>query len=557
MTANESTPLLTQATDSLASLLPSGPSKKSVWKRYKLDVWIPIILISAFLVTFTSIFFIRVEPNLGDYVAQGTTFDSDQVKFLGVDDQGGINLQVKGTSVNNYTNIEDSFARFYFKTGGLFVRKLNLKIDDLDLIVFDETKGDYKNLGKVQISPFAVKIVDGKETDLNLFLTVFPKSGGVLGIIKRILLAPKSKLRLKGDASVKILVFNGYIPITNLLIPLDLDIPTSLIKSITSDNVRFQNVELEKGEGNGMNCNFNVLIDENPIENLQKLINFPQFSIPELDWNLRVDDCNELPSIKLASLKSSNFEIVESVDDVSFKGLNISVSIGIANVGDDLTKRCNPEDELDITTPMSMFVDNLVNNNIAHVVIAGNEVSNYPETLSELFQKVQLPINLPVNTTSLTSKFVHNVTVENLTFEMKDGSTPVINGDLKIFIKLGTNANIDVDELSVDKIGGGADLLYQGSKFSNLTLVDWNPATTTKLVDSNDDQVYLYVESPMKDILLDITDMVLFQKIVQDVFSSGGVLVDIDALVNLMITCPFGEFEIDDIEVDGSTVFAL
>lgn len=192
--------------------------------RYKLHVYIPIVFISLIIFSLISIFFIKVEPNLGVGIAEGTRFDTDNVKLLGLGDTGGIDLQVSGTNTNNYTNIEDFWIRNYFQKGGFVIRELNLKIDELDLIVFDATKGDDLNLGKVEIKPFYVEIVDGRSTDMDLFVTLWPNAKGVRGILKKILLDSGTKLRLRGDAKVKVYVLNGFIPVSSISIPMDLEI---------------------------------------------------------------------------------------------------------------------------------------------------------------------------------------------------------------------------------------------------------------------------------------------------------------------------------------------
>ncbi|KAG7701228.1 hypothetical protein KL930_000318 [Ogataea haglerorum] len=210
---SENTPLLSSNNER-----PSKPT----WKRYRLDVYIPMVLIASFIFAAFLTFALRVKPQLGDIVAQGTDFDSDEIKFLGVEDDGGILLEVKGANYNNYSRIEDPISRAYFRFGGFTIRKLNLAVDDLEMVVFDESKGDYKKMGTVQIAPFRVRITDMTQSDLALFVKVYPKAEGVLGVIKRIILSGDATLRLQGNASVKILVLNGYIPVSNLIIPLDL-----------------------------------------------------------------------------------------------------------------------------------------------------------------------------------------------------------------------------------------------------------------------------------------------------------------------------------------------
>ncbi|KAG7928851.1 hypothetical protein KL925_001032 [Ogataea polymorpha] len=157
---SESTPLLP---------INNERTSKPTWKRYRLDVYIPMVLIASFFFTAFFTFVFRVKPQLGDIVAQGTEFDSDEIKLLGMEDDGGILLEVKGANYNNYSHIEDPISRAYFKFGGFTIRKLNLAVDDLDMTVFDESKGDYKTMGTVQIAPFSVRITDTTQSDLTLF----------------------------------------------------------------------------------------------------------------------------------------------------------------------------------------------------------------------------------------------------------------------------------------------------------------------------------------------------------------------------------------------------
>lgn len=192
--------------------------------RHKLHVYVPIAFIIVILFSFITIFFVHVEPNLGVGVAEGTQFDANNVKLLGLGDQGGIDLQVSGTNINNFTNIDDFWIRQYFKKGGSIIRSLNLKIDELDLIVNDSEKNEDLNLGKIEIQPFFVKIVDGANTNLDLLVTLWPNARGTRGLLKKLLLESGAKLRLRGDANVRVYVLNGFVPVSSISIPLDVEI---------------------------------------------------------------------------------------------------------------------------------------------------------------------------------------------------------------------------------------------------------------------------------------------------------------------------------------------
>lgn len=211
-------------------LIQTDNKNKWSWKnlkkfiiKNKLHVYLPIGLISIIIFSFITIFLVHVEPNIGVGVSEGTHFETDNVSFVGIGDAGGIDLKVSGTNLNNFTNIEDFWIRNYFKNGGFCIRQLNLKINELDLIVSDSSTNEDMNLGKVEIQPFLVSIADNKSTDMDLFLTLWPNSKGVRRILKKILLDSDSKLRLRGDAAVRVYILNGYLPVSSISIPLDIE----------------------------------------------------------------------------------------------------------------------------------------------------------------------------------------------------------------------------------------------------------------------------------------------------------------------------------------------
>ena len=191
--------------------------------KYNLHIYVPIFAIVTLIFTLITIFFVHVEPHIGDGIAEGTYFNTDNIKLLGFGDNGGIDLQITGTNTNNYTNIDDFWIRNYFQKGGFVMRGLNLKIDELDLIVYDPIKEEDLNLGDVLIHPFYVKIVDSKSTDMDLFVTLWPNGKGVRGLLKKILLDSDAKLRLRGDAKVKVYVLNGFLPVSSISVPLDIE----------------------------------------------------------------------------------------------------------------------------------------------------------------------------------------------------------------------------------------------------------------------------------------------------------------------------------------------
>ncbi|QPG76779.1 hypothetical protein FOA43_004173 [Brettanomyces nanus] len=538
---SESTPLI-------ESVLQSPKRDwRTTFRRYRLDVWIPIAVLSCLLVVIIITFFQAVLPNIGDYAAQGTTFDLENLNFLGVSDAGGVNFEVMGVSHNNFSQIEDPLARKYFKVGGFMTRKLNLKVDDLDFLVYDEIKDDYLKLGRVHISPFSARVVDSANTDMDVYLTVFPDSKGVLGTIEKILRTPNSKLKLKGDADVKILVFNGYIPLKGVMIPLDIDIPTSLVSRLSLNSVDVSNVKFTDSE-NGKSkdlpkCLFDLLLLENPIKNLLKIVDLDQVDVPSSVWNIFINDCNGNPKIDVASLQTSKF-IIENSDEY-----NISCSLDFNTDLDKLSDTCKHQD----FPPLSKFVDTIVHNDTVSLLIGMDSVSSLPSTLSSVLKEVVLPLNIPLNITDLSSQVVENVTMEEMSFGLADSQTPMLSGVLKVILNF---KDISVEGFKVKEMKGFSNLKYQGEKFGDVDISQWKESITKMVVSDNGD-IMMIVSCKLDNVLLDITDMTVFQEILSEVIMNGSAHIDIEALVDVLVKSMLGTFEIDGIPGSGGADFEL
>ncbi|GMG19257.1 unnamed protein product [Ambrosiozyma monospora] len=552
MSNSETQPLLSDAEESLSNLLPETRARKnrSFFRRYRLDVWLPIIALTSIVIAIVVSFFVNVEPDLGEYIAEGSTFDTDDVQFLGITDDGGVRLLIQGQNYNNFSNIHDHLARKYISTSGYFLRRLNLKVDELNLLVADDSKGTAIDLGTVSFSPFTVNVYDHATTNLELILDIHPNMHNAWDIIKKILSEPDSQFRLKGDAAVKILIFNGYIPVTNLIIPLDLILPTGLVSKLTPDNFKLENFQLSEEE-ESLNCVFDVIMDKNPIQNLLDVVDMDKFSVPELNFRLIVDDCEKRPTLTLASLRSSKFELHPIADS---EDLQFSASLKFDQKQKaKLSQKCIPDDNKDKSTPLSKFVDSITNQNFIDFVIAGDRIEAYDSPLlNKVFQKVEFPVSIPFNASELSGRYLQNVTMDDVSFQLKNGTIPMISGNLQILLNLGS---LELKDFSVNSIRGSADLNYLEQKFGDLNVTEWRTATTTPITQDNIN--YVLIQAQLDDVFLHITNLDLFEQVVGKVLRDGNAEVDIDALVDVFVHLLFGDFEVDAIAGSGHAEFGF
>lgn len=60
-----------------------GKRLHQIVKKYRLDVWIPIIILSSVLIGIAVIFFHSIIPDIGQYAVEGTDFEAEDINFLG------------------------------------------------------------------------------------------------------------------------------------------------------------------------------------------------------------------------------------------------------------------------------------------------------------------------------------------------------------------------------------------------------------------------------------------------------------------------------------------
>lgn len=575
--SEETTPLLPIA-NPVGDVLPGSNIKKNSGKPgFRYQFWVPVITISILFISLVSTFFFKVLPNLGDHIAEGTTFDLEDVSFIGLTDRGGIDLAVQCEMFNNYTNIDDTISRLYFQNGGFLLRKLNLKIDSIELLALDGNEKDAvsasTDLGSVEIQPFSYQITDKSTNDLKLLVTVYPKSDSVLKIIKKMILDSDYNLQLKGDANVKILVFNGFIPVTNIMIPIDFQIPNGLIKKFNLDNFNIDNFKFFKNDLENLfitKFNINSLI--NPFKNItKKLINFvpklPVLKIPDLKFKLNLYGCSkeELVQVSELSIKDLKFDFNcdsgSLLSDSQCTPINFEIESRTDEdiINNKLSKTCESNNN---DTVLDNFINDIKDNGVVNFNIQGESIDgSYGEFFNNLINKIDIPVNYKIDKLNdiINDKILKNVTMEDINFDFNndDGSgMPMINGALKIFIRLPYFITLDL--VKVDDLKGFANLTYTGEKFSDILINNWQNATTTLISKDDNDDFYnlILIESKLEKMTLNITDLDLFQIIVGKVLTIGSVPIDINALIDILVDSILGNIELDGIPGSGSTTIS-
>ena len=531
------------AQDSNVSL---GKRLHQIVKKYRLDVWIPIIILSSVLIGIAVIFFHSIIPDIGQYAVEGTDFEAEDINFLGISSSGGVNLELTGTAHNNFTNINDKRARSYFRYGGFVIRRLNMQIDDIDMLVYDSKLDDYNRLGSVHIAPFSVSTVDNSDSKMDLYFTLYPDSKGVLGTVKKLLKDPNTQLKLQGDANVKILFMNGYITLTHVRIPIDLKIPKNLLELPEEQDINMNFISCGKDkEALTTSCSFGVSVAENPFGKLIKVLGLKMINIPGSTWRLLAKGCKKDEKRNTGTLKIDSFLLSEMNST-----LTVSSTLDIAD--SDIQKfssKCKNEK----FSALDKFVEDLRYNDRVVFDLRGKSLPGFSDEVSQAFRKISIPIDIPLNLTEKTANLVKNVTMTDLHFRLQDLQTPIVSGILNVWADL---QGLEIDDTGVNALKGNANLKYQGDKFGQIVIGNWRNATTT-IFHPETGKTLAFISSELKDMVIDITDSSVFNSLIMQAMQDGQSEIFIDALVDLKMQSPVGNFVIQDIPGSGKAHFSI
>ncbi|KAK9454256.1 hypothetical protein V1511DRAFT_530872 [Dipodascopsis uninucleata] len=124
------------------------------------------------------------------------------------------------------------------------------------------------------------------------------------------------------------------------------------------------------------------------------------------------------------------------------------------------------------------------------------------------------------------------------------GAWPRISALVHAVISLPPELDFNID---VNKLRGLSDMIYEGDKFGVLNIDEWIPSTSYYTPEG-----YIQVVAEIADMPLEITDQVVFKKIVQKMFFMGEVNVDVDGTIDVQLGTPVGYFAIRNIPAKGT-----
>ena len=271
-----------------------------------------------------------------------------------------------------------------------------------------------------------------------------------------------------------------------------------------------------------------------------------KFDVPPLKFDVLIPNCfpNE-EHLLLGDAKT------ETPHMLGRDYVNVNVTGSIRQLAKSLTTACPGSN----TSPLDVLLADYLEGKDTTIFVRGSsqQDASTPGWITELIKETTVPLPLPGHP---FDNLIRNFSLANVHFSLTDPfadpdtpeSEPKISATVKALVGLPREMNFNLD---VNRVRADANVFYRGAKLGKLDLHKWQPARTSKVEDSEVGPELL-VESDFINAPLQITDHEVFTDVIQQlVFGGKGVVLGVDAAVDVNTVTALGEFTVRAIPAKG------
>lgn len=268
-------------------------------------------------------------------------------------------------------------------------------------------------------------------------------------------------------------------------------------------------------------------------------------NLPSLGFEISLPGCNK-KMVSLASATTPKLMIQPKTD------INITLSGTMHNLPDALTSECPGTNR----SPMDKFLQSYLHGNSSIVYVNGDghhKDSDAPKWLSTFLKAITVPAPFPGHK---FDNMVENIGLSHVKFKLPDRdarpgtpeAAPKISAVIDAVVALPKEMKFPID---VHSIKASANLSYHGEKFGEMHMTEWAPASSRPTDDGRLAVVAEILQAP-----LDITDYVLFRKVVERLVWGGGrgLELGIDGLADVRMETTLGTFAVRGIPTKGDVL---
>lgn len=540
--SSESDPLLIRHDDDLRSYgtQPTGPdshASRAPSPDKRRVRWPSIISLTVLIVSILAIliFAFAVPAIVKEYVEQAALFTPTD---LAVDSVGNetVRARVQGSFVLDSCRVHKKNVRDIGRFATWIAREV--QSEDSNIQVFLPEYGGVL-LGTASIPSIKVNIRNGHVNYIDLFANLFPGNlGSVRPVADDWIEGRLGSLTIHGSAKVYLksgLLSFGTQVISRTVVIEEHQFPTNPKLNITKLNFYDTNSTTSAGA---------MVVDAS----LKVLMDLPlSLTIPSLGFDVLVPNCSPDESyILVANARTSEIDVKPSA------ATGVNVTGLVERLPDELTTAC-PDKRV---SPLDLLLTSYIHGLETTIYVQGADApsTGAPDWLVNFLKGLTIPV--PFTGHSL-GNLVKSFSMSDVHFSLPDffaepgtpDAHPKISALVRVLIGLPEQMNFQVD---VPFVRADADVYYLGNKLGKLTIHEWSRANSTRVQDS-DGLPALFVEFPMKDAPLEVTDEETLSDVVQILlFGEGSVELHVLAAVDTKVVTGLGQFAVHDIPAEGN-----
>jgi hypothetical protein len=461
-----------------------------------------------------------------EYAKQALVFEPTKLSIDSFTGEGVV-ARIQGAFTLDGTRVRKKSVRDLGRAGTWIAREVESEESKLKVYL-----PEYGNLllGTAKVPPVKVNIRDRHWNHIDILTELRP---GNVKVVRRVaedwLDGKLNTLTVKGVATF---------PLKSGIFTLGTQTVEQSLRFEGNDIPRFPHFDIQKlrfdeygqpGKVEGMKATAMVsIMNDYPVK----------FDVPPLRFEVLVPDCNH-GYLQLGDAQTEVAHILPK------QYLNVSVTGFVRQLPTDLTTACPGSN----TSPLdSLLADYLQGKRTTVYVRGGEQDENTPPWIGKLIGDTTAPLPLPGHPfDNLIKKFSLANVHFSLPSPFADHDTPeaqpAISATVKALVGLPREMNFDLD---VDRVKADAEVYFKHKKLGRLDLRKWQPARTNKTDHG------LLIESDVENAPLEITDDDVFTDVVNAlVFGGKGVILDVQALVDVNTVTALGEFIVRELPASG------
>jgi hypothetical protein len=176
-----------------------------------------------------------------------------------------------------------------------------------------------------------------------------------------------------------------------------------------------------------------------------------------------------------------------------------------------------------------------------------------PEWITKIISSVTVPVPFPGHT---FDNLIKNFSLTDTHFSLPDpladpGSeeeNPQISGNIVVTAALPKEMNFGIN---VTRVRANADVFYKKEKLGVLNLHKWQAAESERIEPKDGEGAAIKIQSRINNAPLNITDEDVFYDVISALFLGDGVMLKIEALVDIEVSTVLGKLVIKGMPAEG------